>query len=90
MAHDINFNKATGNHAFMSVKEKAWHGLGQIIEHYPSSSEAIQFAGLNFEVEKRPLFTCNTENHDIFKNVETDEYMNNFEPNILVPDYCAY
>lgn len=89
MAHDLNYNKVTGKHAFMSVKEKAWHGLGQIIEHYPSSSEAIQFAGLNFEVEKRQLFTCNSENYALFKDVETDEYMNDFEPNVIVPDYFA-
>jgi phage/plasmid-like protein (TIGR03299 family) len=89
MAHDINYNSRTGKHAFMSVKEKAWHGLGQIIEHYPNSSEAIQYAGLNFEVEKRPLFTCNSENHEIFKDTETDEYMNSFEPNVIVPDYFA-
>nr|WP_068891249.1 DUF932 domain-containing protein [Pedobacter panaciterrae] len=89
MGHDINYNRNTGKHAFMSVKEKAWHGLGQIIEHYPNSSEAIQYAGLNFEVEKRPLFTCNTENYEIFKDVETDDYMNDFEPNIILPDYFA-
>lgn len=89
MAHDINYNSNTQKHAFMSVKEKAWHGLGEIIEHYPSSSEAIQYAGLNFEVEKRPLFTCNTENYEIFKDTETDEYMHSFEPNVIVPDYFA-
>lgn len=38
----------------MSVKQKAWHGLGQIISNYPTSSEAIQFAGLDFEVAKLP------------------------------------
>ncbi|WP_448103501.1 DUF932 domain-containing protein [Pedobacter panaciterrae] len=89
MGHDINYNRNTGKHAFMSVKEKVWHGLGQIIEHYPSSTEAIKYAGLNFEVEKRPLFTCNTENYAIFKDLETDEYMNSFEPNIIVTDYFA-
>jgi phage/plasmid-like protein (TIGR03299 family) len=54
MAHDINFNEQTGKHSFFSVKEKAWHKLGQVIRHYPTSAEAIQYAGLNFEVAKRP------------------------------------
>jgi len=34
----------------MSVKEKAWHNLGQVIDRYPTSSEAIQFAGLDYIV----------------------------------------
>ena len=54
MAHNINFNEQTGKHSFFSVKEKAWHGLGQIVEDYPNSKEALQFAGLDFEVCKRP------------------------------------
>ena len=36
MAHNINFNEQTGEHSFFSVKEKAWHGLGQIVEDYPT------------------------------------------------------
>lgn len=54
MAHNINFNEQTQKHSFFSVKEKAWHGLGQIVEDYPNSKEALQFAGLDFEVLKRP------------------------------------
>lgn len=89
MSHNLNYNSNTNQHSFFSVKEKAWHNLGQIIEHYPTSSEAIAYAGLDFEVEKRPLFTCNSENFAVFKDVETDEYMNSFEPNILVPDFFS-
>lgn len=54
MAHQINQNKETGKHSFFSVKEKAWHRLGQIVQDYPTSKEALQFAGLDFEVLKRP------------------------------------
>lgn len=57
MAHNINYNERTGKHSFLSVKQKAWHGLGQIVEQYPTSAEAIIHAGLNYEVEKAPLFT---------------------------------
>lgn len=44
-----------------SVKEKPWLGLGQLVSDYPSA-EAIRNAGLDYEVEKRPLFTYDTEN----------------------------
>ncbi|OKS86112.1 DUF932 domain-containing protein [Mucilaginibacter polytrichastri] len=54
MAHDIHYNEQTQKHSFFSVKEKAWHNLGQTIEQYPTSAEALEHAGLNFEVVKRP------------------------------------
>jgi hypothetical protein len=47
MAHKLNFNEQTNQHSFFSVKEKAWHGLGQVVEGYPTSAEAIDYAGLN-------------------------------------------
>ncbi len=54
MAHNINFNSKTGEYSFFSVKQKAWHGLGQIVEDYPTSAEALKFAGLDYEVIKAP------------------------------------
>jgi len=57
MAHNINFNEQTGKHSFFSVKEKAWHGLGQIVQDYPTSAEAIKFAGLDYEVVKEDIYT---------------------------------
>ena len=81
MAHQINFNQKTGKNSFMSVKEKAWHNLGQVIDRYPTSSEAIQHAGLDYIVEKRPLFTC-----------DTDNYLGSAEiiiPEIAVPNFFA-
>ena len=55
MAHNLNFNERTGRYSFFSVQEKAWHGLGQIVKDYPTSSEAIQHAGLDYEVIKSLL-----------------------------------
>ena len=52
MAH--NLDSKEGTFAFMSVRQKAWHGLGQIVQEYPTSAEALQFAGLDFDVVKRP------------------------------------
>ena len=63
MAHNLNLNEQTGQHSFFSVNEKAWHGLGQIVKEYPNSAQALQYAGLDYTVEKRPVFTCDNVNH---------------------------
>lgn len=57
MAHDIEIknNKAS----FFSVKEKAWHGLGTLVQEAPNSAEAIKLAQLDFKVNKQPLYTHN-------------------------------
>ena len=81
MAHQINFNEKTDKHSFMSVKEKAWHKLGQVIDHYPTSSEAIQYAGLDYIVEKRPLYTL--DNYNFLG--DTDLII----PEIRVPNFFA-
>ena len=83
MAHDINYNEQTGKHSFFSVKEIPWHGLGQIISDHPTSAEAIIQAGLNYTVEKRPLFTYDTENY--LGDPDTDIII----PEIEVPNYFA-
>ncbi|SEJ69207.1 phage/plasmid-like protein TIGR03299 [Dyadobacter koreensis] len=58
MSHNLHFNESTGNHSFFSVKEKAWHGLGQIVEAAPTSGEAIGLAGLDYQVVKTPVKTA--------------------------------
>lgn len=57
MAHNLNFNQRTGKYSFFSVQEKPWHGLGQIVQDYPTSTQAIQHAGLDYDVVKTPLYT---------------------------------
>ena len=54
MAHNLNKSKKTGKYAFMSVNEKAWHGLGTVVTEYPNSQDALKHAGLDFEVLKAP------------------------------------
>ena len=83
MAHNIHFNEQTGKHSFFSVKEKAWHGLGQIVEQYPTSAEALKFAGLDYTVEKRKLFTYDNENQN--GNPDADIII----PEIEVPNFFA-
>lgn len=60
MGHNLNLNERTGNYSFFSVKEKAWHNLGQIVDSYPTSEEAIRYAGLDYEVVKKPVFIKGT------------------------------
>lgn len=83
MAHNINYNEQTGRYSFFSVKEKAWHGLGQIVEQYPTSKEAIKHAGLDYEVVKSPLFTNGSEIITDFNHLEMNQ--NTLE----VPNYFA-
>ena len=81
MAHNINYNEGTGKHSFFSVKEKAWHGLGQFVSDYPNSAEALKFAGLDFTVVKRELLTYDNENSFGSSDI--------IAPKIEVPNYFA-
>ena len=75
MGHNINFNEQTGKHSFFSVKEKAWHGLGQIVQDYPTSTEALKFAGLDYVVSKEDIYTTSYNNDgqpmDFTKRIKT-------------------
>jgi phage/plasmid-like protein (TIGR03299 family) len=83
MAHNLNYNEHTGQHSFFSVKEKAWHGLGTILNDYPNTEQALKMAGLDFIVEKRPLFTYDNENH--VANEDTEIKI----PEIQCPNHFA-
>ncbi|SHM52422.1 DUF932 domain-containing protein [Flavobacterium saccharophilum] len=79
MAHNINYNEQSGKHSFFSTKQTAWHNLGQIITDYPTSAEAILHAGLDYEVEKRKLFTPTSaeiilDNESIHNKIEVPNY----------------
>lgn len=89
MSHNINYNTLTGRHSFMSVKAKPWHSLGTIVEDYPTSCEALRYAGLNYHVEKRLLLTVDSENNRIATDHDADEYFDELRADILVPDYYA-
>ena len=83
MSHNLNFSEGTGKHAFFSVNQKAWHGLGTIVTEYPTSREAIQYAGLDYTVEKSPLFTFNSAKQ------EADATACITIPQVEVPNYFA-
>jgi phage/plasmid-like protein (TIGR03299 family) len=44
-----------GKHSFYSLRENAWHGLGQVVEVPVNDLEAQRLAGLDWEVELVPL-----------------------------------
>ena len=52
MAHEIDTQK--GFAGFASFKQKAWHGLGTVLEERMSIADALTFGGLDFEVQKSP------------------------------------
>lgn len=51
--HNLNIKK-DGEASFFTVKEKAWHGLGKVLDECPTSEEAIRHAGLDYDVVKVP------------------------------------
>lgn len=53
MAH--NLNEKDGKYSFAST-EKAWHGLGTIVDKAMTSKEAIELGGLGYEVIKEQIF----------------------------------
>jgi phage/plasmid-like protein (TIGR03299 family) len=69
--HNLNFNN--GSYSFVSAKEPAWHKCGKILDHVFTAKEAIEFGGLDFEVEKQRLFTeRGLDVPNYFANVRTD------------------
>lgn len=83
MAHNLNFNEQTGRYSFFSVQQKAWHGLGRIVEQYPTSEEAIKYAGLDYEVIKTSLYTRGTN------IIETGSGIEITDNELHVPNYYA-
>ncbi|MFL5766080.1 MAG: DUF932 domain-containing protein [Bacteroidia bacterium] len=69
MAHNLNENN--GKTAFAST-QKAWHGLGQIVDGAMTSSQAIKLAGLDYEVAKTPVLV---EGNNGFNTVVPEKYV---------------
>jgi len=75
MAHNLNFND--GKWSFAARGEKAWHGLGQYVSEAMTAEQAIKLGGLDYGVEKRPLFApawegTYVEAPGFYANVRTD------------------
>lgn len=52
MSHEITKSDGLVLHA-----EKAWHGLGRVVEEAPSPADALRMAGLDWTVDRQSLFT---------------------------------
>lgn len=84
---------------FASKKEIAWHGLGKVVDAM-TSKEAMELGGMNFEVEKLPVYFQNQNilNFEQAKDIDNISRLksNNdnvplslYHENILVPNsYC--
>lgn len=49
MAHEVE--------TMFYTREKPWHNLGTMVMEAPTSAEALRLAGLDWQVEQRPVFT---------------------------------
>jgi phage/plasmid-like protein (TIGR03299 family) len=64
MAHQLN--KVRGRYSFATT-ERAWHGLGQVVDGRMTAAQVLKEANLNYEVQKIPL--SYTGQDGILKNV---------------------
>ncbi len=98
MAHNLNF-KRNGVAAFATKQEPAWHGLGTIVEAM-TSKEALELGGLDFLVEKRPLYVhssdlltfdqaLNMETVTRIKEIDTDKPNAKYKQALIVPRQYA-
>ena len=56
MAHNLN-RRADGSAAFYSLRQPAWHGLGQVVERPVADGEVLRLAGLDWEARRVGLYT---------------------------------
>jgi len=72
MAHELD-TRADGTAAMFSVEKTPWHRLGSVLTEAPSLSQALELAGLNFEVSLEDIFTeSGTRVPDHYASVRTD------------------
>jgi phage/plasmid-like protein (TIGR03299 family) len=80
--HNLNFGEQLGRYAFATVREKAWHGLGVIVDNPMTAEEAIVQGGIDYTVEKHPMYVypnaaepmSGKKVPDYFSTVRMDEY----------------
>jgi len=60
MAHEIEAHDGVVLH-----REKAWHGLGTIVQDAPTPTAALEIAGLNYRIEQWALSATDGEGHKI-------------------------
>ena len=60
MAHEIESTDGLVLH-----KERAWHGMGVLVEDAPTPREALTLAGIDWGVERRPLYSKDANGNEI-------------------------
>ena len=71
-----NIDKSNGRENFAYAGKKPWHELGTEVPGLMTVREALVAGGLDYEVEKRPLFACSEQDEGSL-------------PSILVEDHYA-
>jgi len=59
-----NLGETNGRAAMMYVGETPWHGLGTKLEKAATAAEALTAAGLDWKVEKKPIFLADGKRVD--------------------------
>src|ERR1700682_1277065 len=77
--HNLNYNEQTGKYSFYSLKEKAWHGFGQISDKNLTSREILIQAQLAFPVQKAPHIYMRPYGNEIISNTSFFTYREDTE-----------
>jgi phage/plasmid-like protein (TIGR03299 family) len=75
MSHEITQRNGKAEAVFALTP--AWHGLGQVLDHAPTSDEALVQGGLNWTVGQKPLYVRKIESGvESFVAVATGHILN--------------
>jgi len=83
MSANISKNQKTGEASVFVTGSPAWHGLGTVLDKPATAREAIELAGLDFDVTTTPLFFSTEKRKDPVEikgkfatiRTDTDEYL---------------
>lgn len=77
MAHNLN-TKRDGSAAFYSLRQPAWHGLGQVVNVPVGDPDVLRLAGLDWEARKVSLYDADMEvvaSHRVVKRSDTGAHL---------------
>jgi phage/plasmid-like protein (TIGR03299 family) len=77
MAHEIENTDSL----VLGSGKKAWHGMGRVVHETMDPLKALKYAGLEWEIDQRPMFT-----HVLEMNPETGKLEDKYVP---VPNHVA-
>lgn len=56
MAHELDFREDGTARMFSGEGKMPWHGLGKVVPGLATAKEALEYAGLDWTVEKQPIY----------------------------------